>query len=217
VTRLTPAPAWERTADMAARRTNVTGVALPDGTVLVVGGQRNGKWAADPDPVFETEIYHPDTAVDAIRGRCGRSSPERLQSHVSMPIADREVFIERLTRLVKARPEVVFALLHGSFASGGAFRDIDIAVWVDRTLVDQRDDTRYVLDLGAALTVELGVAVDVQILNDAPVEFRHHALAGIPLLSRDPELFADVRERTWDEYFDFLPFARQYLRDVLSA
>jgi hypothetical protein len=28
---------------------------------LVVGGQRNGKWAADPDPVFETEIYHPDT------------------------------------------------------------------------------------------------------------------------------------------------------------
>lgn len=46
---------------MVARRTNVTAVALSDGTVLVVGGQRNGKWAANPDPVFETEIYHPDT------------------------------------------------------------------------------------------------------------------------------------------------------------
>ena len=61
VTTLTPAPGWVRAADMAARRTNVTAVALPDGTVLVVGGQRNGKWAGDPDPVFETEIYHPDT------------------------------------------------------------------------------------------------------------------------------------------------------------
>jgi hypothetical protein len=45
---------------MNQKRTNVNAVALPDGTVLVVGGQRNGKWAADPDPVFATEIYDPD-------------------------------------------------------------------------------------------------------------------------------------------------------------
>jgi hypothetical protein len=24
-----------------------------------------------------------------------------------------------------------------------------------------------------------------------------------------------MRARTWDEYFDFLPFARQYLREAL--
>jgi hypothetical protein len=60
VTTLTPVPAWTRAADMNQKRTNVNGVALPDGTVLVVGGQRNGKWAGDPDPVFATEIYDPD-------------------------------------------------------------------------------------------------------------------------------------------------------------
>ena len=60
VTTLTPPPNWVRTSDMNHKRTNVTGVALPDGTVLIVGGQRNGKWAANPDPVFETEIYDPD-------------------------------------------------------------------------------------------------------------------------------------------------------------
>lgn len=61
VTTLAPVPAWTRAADMHHKRTNVNGVALPDGTVLIVGGQRNGKWAADPDPVFATEIYDPDT------------------------------------------------------------------------------------------------------------------------------------------------------------
>jgi len=25
-----------------------------------------------------------------------------------------------------------------------------------------------------------------------------------------------MRARTWDEYFDFLPFARQFLREALS-
>jgi plastocyanin len=61
VSTFTPSPAWVRTADMNHKRTNVNAVLLPDGTVLVVGGQRNGKWAASPDPVLETEIYDPDT------------------------------------------------------------------------------------------------------------------------------------------------------------
>ncbi|MCI0724945.1 MAG: DUF1929 domain-containing protein [Acidobacteria bacterium] len=42
-------------------RTNVTGVLLPDGTILAVGGQRNGKWASDPGAVLEPEIHDPRT------------------------------------------------------------------------------------------------------------------------------------------------------------
>ena len=63
VTRLSPAPAWQRNppADMTFPRTNVSGVLLPDGTILAVGGQRNGKWSADPQPVLPAEIYHPAT------------------------------------------------------------------------------------------------------------------------------------------------------------
>ena len=56
---LAPPPAWARTADMSFARTNVNAVLLPDGTVFVVGGQRNGKWNADPQPVLEAEIYDP--------------------------------------------------------------------------------------------------------------------------------------------------------------
>jgi hypothetical protein len=61
LTSLTPAPTWRRIADMTFPRTNVNGTLLPDGTVLIVGGQRNGKWAADPSPVLEAEIYNPRT------------------------------------------------------------------------------------------------------------------------------------------------------------
>jgi hypothetical protein len=61
VSTLTPAPAWQRLPDMNFRRTNVNATLLPDGTVLVIGGQRAGKWAADPQPVLEAEIYDPST------------------------------------------------------------------------------------------------------------------------------------------------------------
>jgi hypothetical protein len=46
---------------MNFRRTNLNAVLLPDGTILVIGGQRAGKWAADPQPVLQPEIYDPHT------------------------------------------------------------------------------------------------------------------------------------------------------------
>jgi len=63
LTTLAPPPAWTRTADMNFARTNVSGTLLPDGTILAVGGQRNGKWNSDPQHVLEAEIYDPATDV----------------------------------------------------------------------------------------------------------------------------------------------------------
>jgi hypothetical protein len=36
-------------------------VLLPDETILVIGGQRNGKWNTDPGVVLEAEVYDPRT------------------------------------------------------------------------------------------------------------------------------------------------------------
>lgn len=52
---------WSRIADMNFPRVNVNAVLLPDGRILVIGGQRNGKWNTDPGAVLETEIYDPAT------------------------------------------------------------------------------------------------------------------------------------------------------------
>ncbi len=110
----------------------------------------------------------------------------------------------------------MFAHLHGSFQSGGPYRDIDVAVWLDPSRVASRGWARYALDLSVALHVRFRQPVDVRALNDASLAFRYHALKGEPILVRDHELLDEVRARSWDEYFDFLPFARQYLREALS-
>ena len=59
LTTLAPPPAWTRTADMHYPRVNVNAVLLPDGNIFVVGGQRAGKWNADPQAVLEPELYDP--------------------------------------------------------------------------------------------------------------------------------------------------------------
>ena len=130
---------------------------------------------------------------------------------------DREALVLALQRELEGRPEIVFAIAHGSFVSAASYRDIDVAVWV---LPASRPDTgwhRYAVGLAAELTVALDATVDVQVLNESPLAFRYHALNGRLLLARDEEFFHDLRERTWDDYFDFLPFARENLRGMLRG
>lgn len=121
-----------------------------------------------------------------------------------------------LAAALNARPEVCFACLHGSFATGEPFRDVDVAVWVEPA-PGQGAAWRYAADLAEALEVATRMPVDVQVLNEAPLGFRYHALRGEPLVVRDRDFFDDLRARTWDDYFDFLPFARQFLREALGA
>jgi hypothetical protein len=75
----------------------------------------------------------------------------------------------------------------------------------------------YEIDLGVQLSGNLGLPVDVRLLNDAPVAFRYHALRGVVLFVRDADTLDDFRARTWDEYCDFAPFSRRYLREVMGG
>lgn len=129
--------------------------------------------------------------------------------------ADRSRIAAELQRRLESRPEIVFAYLHGSFVSSGPYRDVDVAVWVNPAR-EPDHGTRYTLDLALALEQGLGARVDVQVLNDAPLAFRYHALDGQLLFTRGEEFLDELRARTWDEYFDFAPLARQYLRDALG-
>jgi uncharacterized protein len=130
---------------------------------------------------------------------------------------DREGLAETLRRHLHGRPEIVFAVLHGSFGTGGPYRDVDVAVWVAPSARPNTGWHRYAVDLAAELTVAFDVTVDVQVLNEAPLGFRYHALSGQLLLATDEEFFHNLRERTWDDYFDFLPFARENLRGMLRG
>jgi predicted nucleotidyltransferase len=134
---------------------------------------------------------------------------------MARPTLHRAQVVERLRDELAGCPQVELALLHGSFLLGRRFRDIDLAVWLGSGLPSPEERFRYALDLSVRLHLRLGIAVDVRVLNDAPLAFRYHALRGQPLVTRDEVFLDELRARTWDDYLDFQPFARQFLRETL--
>jgi len=129
---------------------------------------------------------------------------------------EKEQLARRLEQQLTGHPGVIFAYLHGSFVDEVRFRDLDVAVYLMPGVIDPRRLRDYEAEVAMELETQLRVPVDVRILNDAPLAFRHHVLKGRLLLVRDADLLDEFRARTWDEYFDFAPLARSYLREVLS-
>ena len=133
----------------------------------------------------------------------------------------KDQIIEKLARLLAQREELQFACIHGSFLEQAVgFRDIDIAVWVDSSIAARKDALSYEWDLSSWL--EHGMSqpsypIDAKVLNHAPLSFRYAACGGRLLLARDESAWYDFRERTWIEYLDFAPLARQILRDLLDS
>ena len=134
----------------------------------------------------------------------------------TIPAAQRDRFIEQVRYLLQGRPEILLALLHGSFLTGRTFRDVDLALYLEPNTIGSNALRDYELEQGVRWSAELGLPIDVRVLNDAPVTFRYHALKGTALLVRDEEFVDELRARTWDEYCDFAPFARRYLREVIG-
>jgi uncharacterized protein len=129
---------------------------------------------------------------------------------------EREQLVQEIVPLLRAREEVLFAYLHGSFITGEVFRDVDLALYV--TVKPGADATlrRYEIDIGVDFTSKMRTPIDVRVLNDAPLSFRYHVLKGRLLFTRDDEFLDLYRARTWDEYCDFAPFARRYLREAIG-
>ena len=125
----------------------------------------------------------------------------------------REDIVQALTQDLGNRPEILFAYLFGSFVEGGAFRDVDVAIY----LGDQAaDDLQYAIRLGAALERLIGSPVDLVVLNKAPDHLVHHVSKGKLLLDRDPEAREDFVARAWSRYMDYQPARQQAVKDLFT-
>jgi predicted nucleotidyltransferase len=140
----------------------------------------------------------------------GTSRPRTISA------VQRDRLIEQVIRLLEERSEIVLAVLHGSFLTDRPFRDIDLALYLDPAEIRREVLRDYELEQGVRWSAELGMPIDVRVLNDAPLAFRYHALKGVVLLARDGEFVDEFRARTWDEYCDFAPFAKRYLREAIG-
>ncbi len=126
-----------------------------------------------------------------------------------------EVLRYRIREALEARAEIVFAYLHGSFAEGLPFRDVDVAVYLDPAFAGVTDTFDYEMNLSVKLTRALGFLVDVHVLNGAPLGFQHSVLQGEVLLVRDEDKLTDFIEQVSIEYMDFAYLGRRYLLEVL--
>lgn len=129
--------------------------------------------------------------------------------------ADTDNVRHQLREALEARAEIIFAYLHGSFAEGLPFHDVDVAVYLDPTVAMTTDTFDYEMNLSVKLTRTLRFLVDVHVLNGAPLGFQHSVLQGEALLVRDEDKLTDFIERVSLEYMDFAYLGRRYLLEVL--
>ncbi|MCX8188623.1 MAG: nucleotidyltransferase domain-containing protein [Nitrososphaeria archaeon] len=112
---------------------------------------------------------------------------------------ERHKILEKIKKFFEKDDEIMFAIVHGSFIERNSFRDIDIAIWVK----DPEKAFQYTINLPCKIGEEIEVPVDIQVLNDAPLPFKHHVLtSGKILFSRDEKLRTRLADETIRQYMD---------------
>jgi len=129
--------------------------------------------------------------------------------------------MDTLAHALGARKEALFAYLHGSYAEGRPFRDLDIAVYVDESTLSGSLLACEVMlesELEKALRgAGLAAPLDLRILNRAPLSFRYEVIKhGTPVFVGSDDLRVDFEAATISRYFDFAPFRREQLQEVLG-
>jgi hypothetical protein len=115
--------------------------------------------------------------------------------------------------LISNHQEIAAAYCYGSFPAD-AFSDIDLGLLLYAV---PEEPVTYEIDLEKELEKLIPYSVDIRLLNRAPISFCQAVLRGKVIVDRDPEQRADFENRVLKEYFDFAPFRRRYLAEVLNA
>lgn len=130
--------------------------------------------------------------------------------------------IAEIRRRLAEHAEIAFAYLHGSSLTSERPRDLDIAVFLYEKAYEELSEKRdihmgFVIPLEMDLEKILGRKIDVQILNRAPLSFRHRVVQqGIPILDRDVDLRCRFEYLSRYPYFDFMRRRFTYLKEALS-
>jgi predicted nucleotidyltransferase len=107
--------------------------------------------------------------------------------------------LDFLRKRLEGIDDIIFAYVHGGHLERSFFRDVDVAVWMS----DVEKAFYYTVDFSAKLEVEAGLPVDLHVLNEAHLPFKHHSnTTGMLLFSKDEELRHRIVDQTIKEYID---------------
>lgn len=119
---------------------------------------------------------------------------------------EKESVLEGLRKQLEVIDGIVFVYVHGGFVDAEVFRDVDVAVWIK----NPEDAFSYEVDLSAKLEATLKTPIDLHVLNQAPLPFKHHAFTrGKLLFSKDEETRIRQVDETLRQYADLRALKRQ--------
>ncbi|MFN3741015.1 MAG: nucleotidyltransferase domain-containing protein, partial [Thermodesulfovibrionales bacterium] len=108
---------------------------------------------------------------------------------------DRKEVIKNLAESLEKRDEIIFAYIYGSFAEGLAWRDIDVAVYVNKDAVPEAEAIDYGLRISAVSEMETGIRpLDIKVINYAPIGLKYYVTKGTLLFSKDEDIRCDFLE-----------------------
>ncbi|MDY6826546.1 MAG: nucleotidyltransferase domain-containing protein [Bacillota bacterium] len=126
---------------------------------------------------------------------------------------EKEQLIEKITALIAGEKEILFAYVHGSFAEGDNFRDIDLAVYINEMPTNEM--LKYELLLEEKIESALKLPVDLKVLNNAPPPFCYMVIKkGLKVFVKDDRKRTAFEVSTLQRYFDFQPYRRRYMQEA---
>ncbi len=130
---------------------------------------------------------------------------------------ERERIEAALKDCLEKEERILFAYLHGSYAEGRLFRDIDLSVFVDESRVSKEKSLNFEVSFSVQLENIIRLPVDVKVINYAPLAFQYYSTTGTLLMCRDDDFRVDFLTRIRSLYFDFRPSSERFLMEMLDA
>ena len=157
--------------------------------------------ASVPAPVAAVSLYNPWMVVDR---PLLRIQPE-----------ERRTVTNAIRQALEHERDLLFVYLFGSFADGGPFHDIDVAVSIH--LMSPAAAAQRAFDIAGRLERTVRFPIDVVALNGRPATFRFHAYRGELLVVNDEDRLVEELARTMAEYFDIEPILRHATREAFAG
>ncbi|MCF8012338.1 MAG: nucleotidyltransferase domain-containing protein [Clostridiales bacterium] len=147
-----------------------------------------------------------------------RTAFEKEQNKKFMHPGDKIKIQNKLDNIIENDAAISFAYIHGSFLTEEYFNDIDIAVYLkENYAVSKKQALSCEITLEETLHNRLGLPLDVRAINYAPLSFCYNVIKNGQLLcAKDEDLKIYFVTRTIDNYLDFLPYRKRYLKEVLG-
>jgi len=127
----------------------------------------------------------------------------------------KEEIIKTISSNLQRHAEIYTAYIYGSFVTGRSFTDIDLGISLRH---EPENVLEYEIELESNLEQLVKIAMDVRVLNKAPLSFLQNVIRhSLVIVDREPNRRSDFESNVLKKYFDFARFRRRYLSEVSNA